>query len=133
MEEHTIKPEECRSARAFLNWKQADLSIATGISVVTIYNFERGKNIPRQNTLAVIRRAFEARGVVIGGAAHEQPGYHERKTLRASIAAQSMAALIRSFSVTPTSDQTAACQAQLAEMAVGYADALLAVLEVENG
>lgn len=60
----TITPEQCRAARALLNWSQPTLAETIGISRQTITNFESGANIPHPNNLADIRVALEEAGVI---------------------------------------------------------------------
>ena len=59
----TITPEQCRAARALLNWSQPDLAEAAGTARGTIANFERGASVPHPNNLTDIRTALEAAGV----------------------------------------------------------------------
>lgn len=59
----TISPDQCRAARAFLNWSQPKLAGASGISRETIISFERGTHTPHAGNLAALREALEAAGV----------------------------------------------------------------------
>lgn len=59
----TITPEQCRAARALLNWSQPDLAEAAGTSRGTIANFELGTRVPHANNLEEIRAALEAAGI----------------------------------------------------------------------
>jgi transcriptional regulator with XRE-family HTH domain len=59
----TITPEQCRAARALLNWSQPTLGEAAGIARETVANFERGARVPHPKNLAAIRAALEAAGV----------------------------------------------------------------------
>lgn len=59
----TISPEQCRAARALLDWSQPDLVEASGIGRSTITRFERGNRTPHASNLAAIRAALEAAGV----------------------------------------------------------------------
>jgi transcriptional regulator with XRE-family HTH domain len=54
---------QCRAARAMLQWKQADLALKAGVSVMTIRNFEAGHTEPMRATLVVLQQAFERAGV----------------------------------------------------------------------
>jgi transcriptional regulator with XRE-family HTH domain len=58
-------PEQCRAARAWLNWTQRLLAQRAGVSASTIRNFEAGNNVPHPNNLRMIRRALEEGGMVI--------------------------------------------------------------------
>ena len=59
----SLTPEQCRAARALLNWSQPDLAEATGIARQTITRFESGANLPHPNNRATIREALEAAGI----------------------------------------------------------------------
>lgn len=58
-----MTPAQCRAARAILNWTQGQMAKASGVSEVTIRNFEGGKSVPQHATLVVLRQALEAAGV----------------------------------------------------------------------
>jgi transcriptional regulator with XRE-family HTH domain len=58
-----IFPAQCRAARALLDWSQQALADSAKVGVVTVRQFERGGSAPRNSTLDVIQRAFEAAGV----------------------------------------------------------------------
>ena len=57
-----ITSEQCRAARALLNWSQGDLANEAGVGVVTVRQLEAAVHVPRRATLEVIRRALEVRG-----------------------------------------------------------------------
>ena len=59
----TITAEQCRAARALLDWSQPDLARASGTGRSTITRFERGARVPHPSNLAAIRAALEAAGV----------------------------------------------------------------------
>ena len=54
---------QCRAARALLNITQEDLAKASGLSVPTIKEFERGARVPLTRTLRDLKQALEAQGV----------------------------------------------------------------------
>jgi transcriptional regulator with XRE-family HTH domain len=58
-----IVREQCRAARALLDWSQQDLADKAGVGVVTVRQLEAGTHEPRRATLDVIRRALESAGV----------------------------------------------------------------------
>ena len=58
-----LTPAQCRAARGLLGWTQYDLSKEAGVGIVTVNQLEGGITQPRNATLDVIRRAFEASGV----------------------------------------------------------------------
>ena len=59
----TLLPEQCRAARAWLDWSQDDLAAAAHVSQSTVRDFEKGRRIPIANNLEAIRAALEARGI----------------------------------------------------------------------
>lgn len=59
----TITTAQMRGARGLLNWSQSELSKRTGISTTSIGNIEAGNTQARENTLKVIRQAFENAGI----------------------------------------------------------------------
>lgn len=74
-----ITPEQCRAARALLNWSQPDLSKTSGIGRSTISRFESSEHIPHASNLAAIRTALENAGVVfIDGSDTMGPGLRLR-------------------------------------------------------
>jgi len=59
-----INPAQCRAARGLLRWTQEDLASNSGISIVTIRNFEAEKTAnPQNSTLKLLYLAFENAGV----------------------------------------------------------------------
>jgi predicted transcriptional regulator len=58
-----ITPEQCRAARALLDWSQQELAETAAVGIVTVRQLEAAVHKPRRSTLAVIRRALEAAGV----------------------------------------------------------------------
>lgn len=58
-----IKVGQIRAARAFLNWSQKDLAERSGVSDVSIINYENEKRVPHQSTIDKILQAFELAGV----------------------------------------------------------------------
>ena len=55
--------EQCRAARAWLDWSQDDLAKAARVSNSTVRDFEKGRRAPIENNLAAIRIALEATGI----------------------------------------------------------------------
>ena len=58
-----ITRDQCRGARALLEWTQDRLAEAAGVAKKTLADFEAGKRTPYDRTLADIRRALEAAGI----------------------------------------------------------------------
>lgn len=57
-----ITPEQCRAARALLDWTQKDLSERVSISAVSLRAFEKGGEM-RDSNLKLLRLTFEEAGV----------------------------------------------------------------------
>lgn len=60
-----LTPEQCRAARALLDWTQDDLAEQAGVSRGTVRGFEGGLHGLQRGTAAAIRGALEAAGVVL--------------------------------------------------------------------
>ncbi|WP_084396553.1 helix-turn-helix domain-containing protein [Henriciella aquimarina] len=59
-----ITPEQCRAARALLDWTQLHLANEAKVSDFTIRNFERGRTALKASTAQLVRMIFEANGLV---------------------------------------------------------------------
>ena len=57
-----LTPAQCRSARGWLNWTQAELAKSANVGLSTVRDFESEVRTPIQNNLAAIRRALEEGG-----------------------------------------------------------------------
>ncbi len=55
--------EQCRAARALLQWSQCDLAGRARISAATVRSFERGHSGIKHSTARLLRLTFEASGV----------------------------------------------------------------------
>lgn len=60
-----ITPEQCRAARALLDWTQRDLAARAKLSTLTIREFERNKSRLKDSTAQLLRMVLEAEGVVL--------------------------------------------------------------------
>src|SRR5690349_4839227 len=58
-----ISPEQCRAARAWLDWSQAELSKRASVGLSTVKDFERGERTPIANNRAAIQKVFEQEGI----------------------------------------------------------------------
>lgn len=58
-----LTPEQCRSARAWLGWSQAELAERAKVGQSTVKDFEAGKRTPIQATLGAMRAVLEAEGI----------------------------------------------------------------------
>ena len=58
-----MSPEQCRAARAWLNWSQDELATKSQVSNSTLRDFEAGRRVPIANNLLAIRRALEGAGM----------------------------------------------------------------------
>ena len=74
-----ITPAQCRAARGLLDWSQQQLADAARVGISTVRQFEGGEREPRHATLDVIRRAFEAAGVIFVDENGDGPGVRMRK------------------------------------------------------
>lgn len=59
----SMSPEQCRAARAWLDWSQAELSKRASVGLSTIKDFERGERTPIANNRAAIQKVFETEGI----------------------------------------------------------------------
>ena len=71
-----ITPAQIRAARALIGWKQSDLASASGVSVISIKNIERGATDARGSTLALLQDAFSAAGVTFLDPGDTRDGGH---------------------------------------------------------
>jgi transcriptional regulator with XRE-family HTH domain len=58
-----MKIEQCRAARALLDWSAADLATAAGLGSATVRRFESGQTV-QQGSIQTMREALERAGVV---------------------------------------------------------------------
>lgn len=57
-----MTPEQCRAARAWLDWSQDELARAASVGLSTVRDFEKGRRAPIANNLSAMRAALEAQG-----------------------------------------------------------------------
>lgn len=60
---YRMTPEQCRAARAWLDWPQDQLAKAANVGVSTVRDFEAGRREPTRNNLAAMKVALENGGV----------------------------------------------------------------------
>jgi ribosome-binding protein aMBF1 (putative translation factor) len=58
-----MKPEQCRAARAWLDWSQEELAGIANVSTSTVRDFEKGRRTPIISTQEAIKRALEEKGI----------------------------------------------------------------------
>ena len=58
-----ISPEQCRAARAWLNWSQEDLATTAGVALSTVRDFEKGVREPIGQNIQAIERALSLGGM----------------------------------------------------------------------
>ena len=61
--EGMISPEQCRAARGWLAWTQAELATHAGVALSTVRDFEKGRHFPQSANLNAIKVALERQGV----------------------------------------------------------------------
>jgi predicted transcriptional regulator len=60
-----ITPQQCRAARGWLEWSQADLEAHSGVSIPAIKQFEKGYvRTPHDKTMRMLFMAFSKAGVI---------------------------------------------------------------------
>ena len=74
-----ITREQCRAARALIDWSQADLAAAAHVARQTVVDFERGARMPYQNNLSAIRTACETAGITFISENGGGPGVRLKK------------------------------------------------------
>jgi transcriptional regulator with XRE-family HTH domain len=60
-----MTPEQCRAARALLDWSQDDLAERSQVAARTVRYFEKGLRELIPANLDALQRAFEGAGVVL--------------------------------------------------------------------
>ena len=60
---YILTAQQCRMARAGLEWGVRDLSERSGVGITTITRFEKGHSTPIRGNLKMLRLCFEAAGV----------------------------------------------------------------------
>lgn len=73
-----LTPEQCRAARALLDWTQTDLADRTGIAVSTVRGFESGRHTLMRSNMAMLQATLEQAGVVFIAADVMGPGVRLR-------------------------------------------------------
>jgi transcriptional regulator with XRE-family HTH domain len=76
---HAITAAQVRAGRALLGWSQDQLVEASAVPKRTLARLELGEGTPQRRTLAGIRTALEAAGVVFVDENGGGPGVRLRK------------------------------------------------------
>ena len=58
-----MSPEQCRAARNWLAWSQAELAAKANVGLSTVKDYERGARTPIANNLIAIQQAMEKVGM----------------------------------------------------------------------
>ncbi len=58
-----ITREQCRAARALIEWSQHDLARKADVGFSTVRDFEKGRHAPQSRNLLAIKDALEVGGV----------------------------------------------------------------------
>lgn len=74
-----MTPAQCRAARALVSMSQDDLAAASKVAKATIAAFELSQRQPYPRTIAALRTALEATGVIFIEPNGEGPGVRLRK------------------------------------------------------
>jgi hypothetical protein len=74
-----MKPNHCKSARELLEWKQADLAEAAGISTATVKRFESGLAPVSDEAIQKMRDAFSKKLTVFDDDAEGGVGVRFKK------------------------------------------------------
>jgi transcriptional regulator with XRE-family HTH domain len=77
-----ITPEQCRAARALLDWTQRDLASRAKLTPLTIREFERGKSRLKDSTAQLLRMVFETAGVAFIDENGGGPGVRLEKPIK---------------------------------------------------
>lgn len=60
-----ISPEQCRAARAWLQWPQPELAKRARVGLSTVRDFETGARTPIANNRQAIQTALETAGITL--------------------------------------------------------------------
>lgn len=60
-----LLPEQCRAARALLDWTQIELAYRSGVSRSTVRDFEGGRHVLSPASEGQVVTALEAAGVIL--------------------------------------------------------------------
>jgi transcriptional regulator with XRE-family HTH domain len=63
-----VRPAQCRAARAWIGWTQADLARRAGVARKTVADFERGNRSLHYGSQETIKAALESAGAEFLGA-----------------------------------------------------------------
>jgi transcriptional regulator with XRE-family HTH domain len=58
-----ITPEQCRAARAWLEWSQEDLAERAKVALSTVRDFEKDRREPIANNIVAIQSVLESAGI----------------------------------------------------------------------
>jgi transcriptional regulator with XRE-family HTH domain len=74
-----MTPEQCRAARALLDWSQEDLAERSGVAARTVRYFEKDMREPIPANLAALQSALERAGVIFIAENGGGPGLRLKK------------------------------------------------------
>ena len=60
-----LMPRQCKAARALLDWRQRDLSHASGVALSTIRDFEAERHQLGTKGVSAIVKAFQKNGLTL--------------------------------------------------------------------
>ena len=70
-----MTPEQCRAARAWIDWSQDELATKARVGLSTVKDFEGGRRTPIEATLAAMRVALEREGIAFAFAIEDGKPY----------------------------------------------------------
>lgn len=76
----SITPEQCRAARALIDWSRDTLSAEAKVAKRTLVDFERGARTPYERTIDAIQSALESAGVIFIPGNGDGPGVRLSKS-----------------------------------------------------
>jgi DNA-binding XRE family transcriptional regulator len=81
-----ITPQQCRAARAWLDWSQEQLAKKANVALSTVRSFEKGDidYEPIANNVEAIQKSLESGGIEFTSAALEAPGVRFNSRIKES-------------------------------------------------
>lgn len=77
-----LTAEQSRAARGWLDWSQEELAKRASVSLSTVRNFEKSRNVPIKNNLDAMQEALEMAGIRLVFSDYGKPAgitYHDAR------------------------------------------------------